>query len=62
MRRFLRGFLFGVILGGTIGLLVAPESGPKLRTIVANRLRQAMQEAKQAAQSKRNELQKHWEP
>ena len=62
MRRFFRGFLFGVILGGTIGLLVTPESGPKLRAIVANRLRQAMQEAKQAAQSKRNELQKHWEP
>jgi gas vesicle protein len=62
MKRFFRGFLWGVILGGVIGLLVAPESGPTLRTIVENRLRQAMQEAKKAAQSKRNELQKHWEP
>ncbi|MCX5974475.1 MAG: YtxH domain-containing protein [Coprothermobacterota bacterium] len=62
MKRFFRGFLFGVILGGVIGLLVAPESGPKLRQMVENRFRQAMQEAKHAAQRKRNELQKHWEP
>lgn len=62
MKRFFRGFLWGVILGGAVGLLVAPESGQKLRQMVENRLRQAMQEAKHAAQSKRNELQSHWEP
>lgn len=64
MRRIL-GFIFGAILGGLVGaalaLLFAPESGPELRTQIRERLSALGTEVRQAATSRRIELQQRLE-
>jgi gas vesicle protein len=60
MRRLL-GFLLGVVLGGLVGstlaLLFAPESGSELRTQIRERFAAFGAEIRQAAATRRIELQ-----
>jgi gas vesicle protein len=60
MRKTL-GFLVGVIVGGLVGatlaLLYAPASGPELRARISERAQTFATEVRQAATTKRIELQ-----
>jgi hypothetical protein len=59
MRRmfgFLIGILVGALVGSTIALLMAPESGEKLRGELRDRGQGLMNEVRHAADSRRIEL------
>lgn len=60
MRKML-GFMVGVIVGGLVGatfaLLYAPESGAELRAQISERAQTFATEVRQAATTKRIELQ-----
>lgn len=55
-------FVFGAVLGGIIGataaLLYAPSSGKSLRSDIQHRAQNIQIEIKEAAQQKRQELEK----
>ncbi len=60
MRRtmsFFIGVLLGGLVGGTLGLLLAPASGDELRAQIRDRAENMAVEVRQAANSKRIELQ-----
>ena len=60
MRRILSffiGVLLGGLAGGVIALLFAPESGPELRNRIRERAENLAGEIRQAAATKRIELQ-----
>ena len=54
---FLMGALLGGLVGATISLLVAPESGKELRSQIQQRAASFGSEIRQAVNSKRIELQ-----
>ena len=59
MRRmfgFLIGVLVGALVGSTVALLMAPESGEKLRVQLRDRGQGFMNEVRHAADSRRIEL------
>ncbi len=59
MRRmfgFLIGILVGALVGSTVALLMAPESGEKLRGEIRDRGQGFMSEVRHAADSRRIEL------
>jgi len=60
MRRMF-GFFIGVVVGGLVGatvaLLLAPESGESLRSLIRERGAAFLGEVKQAADTRRIELQ-----
>ena len=53
---FLSGAILGTLVGATIGLLLAPESGETLRTQLQERADWIEQEVKRAADMRRAEL------
>jgi len=64
MRRtvsFFIGALLGGLVGGTLGLLLAPASGTELRAQIRDRAENMSVEVRQAANTKRIELQERLE-
>lgn len=60
MRRFfnfLAGFLMGLAIGGTLAALFAPQSGGETLDNVRGRVRQILDDARQAADETRDEAQ-----
>ncbi len=60
MRRvasFLYGSMIGGLIGATIALLLAPSSGQELRDLMQDRAQNIQIEVKNAAESRRAELQ-----
>jgi gas vesicle protein len=53
---FLIGILVGALVGSTVALLMAPESGEKLRGEIRDRGQGFMSEVRHAADSRRIEL------
>jgi gas vesicle protein len=53
---FLSGFIMGSLIGGALGLLIAPASGERLRQQMQERAQQFQIEIKQAAATRRAEL------
>jgi gas vesicle protein len=53
---FLGGALIGGLVGGTIGLLLAPSSGMDLREQIQNRAQTMQTDVQQAAATRRAEL------
>ena len=58
---FLAGALCGAVVGATVALLLAPESGEELRHDVVARWEEALSEARQAMEDTRQELQAQFE-
>lgn len=58
---FLAGVLCGAIVGGAAALLFTPASGEDLRVEMTNRWREALDEARQAMEETRRELQTQFE-
>ncbi len=64
MRRtmsFFIGVLLGGLVGGTLGILLAPASGSELRAQIRDRAENVSVEMRQAANTKRIELQERLE-
>ena len=64
MRRmfgFLIGIVVGALVGSTVALLLAPESGERLRGEIRERGANFMADVRQAADSRRIELQSRLE-
>ena len=64
MRRavsFLMGVVLGGLVGATLAILFAPESGMELRAEISTRSRNFADELRHAASSKRIELQERLE-
>jgi gas vesicle protein len=55
---FLSGFIIGSLIGGALGLLLTPASGERLRQQMQERAQQFQFEIKNAAASRRAELEK----
>lgn len=53
---FLSGTIIGIFVGGTLGLLITPESGEGFRNKIEERIRKIQEEVKTAAQNRRLEL------
>ena len=53
---FLSGALIGGMVGASIGLLLAPSSGDELRSQITERAQNIQTEVKQAAATRRAEL------
>ena len=53
---FLSGFIMGSLIGGALGLLIAPASGERLRQQMQERAQHFQIEIKQAATTRRAEL------
>ncbi|MFO7624438.1 MAG: YtxH domain-containing protein [Anaerolineales bacterium] len=53
---FLSGFIMGSLIGGALGLLIAPASGERLRQQMQERAQHFQIEIKQAAATRRAEL------
>ena len=53
---FLGGFLLGAAIGGTIGLLLAPQSGADLQRSLRERANLVIEEGRRAAADRRAEL------
>jgi gas vesicle protein len=58
---FLIGIVVGALVGSTVALLLAPESGEKLRGILRQRSDTFLAEVRNAADSRRIELQSRLE-
>jgi gas vesicle protein len=56
--RFLTGLIIGAILGGLVGLLIAPTTGNALREKIENYFIETSNEIRIAAKQKREELEK----
>ena len=53
---FLRGLVIGGVVGATTGLLLTPRSGEETRELIQDRFDEAISAGKQAAETKRYEL------
>lgn len=53
---FLLGLLSGALVGGVVGLMLAPYSGGELRGQIQERVQSVQDEMKQAAELRRAEL------
>jgi gas vesicle protein len=58
---FLVGLFAGALVGGIVGILLAPYSGPELQQQVRTRLQGLIEEGKRAAAARRAELQSQLE-
>ncbi len=56
MGKFLRGWVMGLLIGGVIALLLAPDSGEGTRQRLRERARQMWEELRQAAAEERQRL------
>lgn len=58
---FLAGFFIGGLVGGTVGLLLAPYRGVELRKQIRERMDDLMEEGQKAAATRRAELEEQLE-
>lgn len=58
---FLVGLLSGAIVGGAVGLLLAPYKGEELQNQVRARIQELLEEGKQAAAVRQTELENQLE-
>jgi gas vesicle protein len=56
--RFFQGFLMGALLGGGLALLLTPYSGDQMRTEITSYYQKSLDDIKQAAEQRREEMQK----
>jgi gas vesicle protein len=56
LKNFVSGTLLGIILGGLLGLLLAPNSGSQTRTVISQKITDTTQQVKQAVSQRREEL------
>lgn len=61
MFSFLAGAMCGAVVGGVAALLLAPSSGEQLRSGAAARWEDALNEARQAMETTRRELESQFE-
>jgi gas vesicle protein len=54
---FLAGFIVGVALGGTIAMLLAPQSGSETQQRIQSRIDAIREEARRAAEATRADAQ-----
>jgi gas vesicle protein len=53
---FLGGLILGLITGGSVALLLAPESGPELQREIKDYVDHLIEEGKMAADARRREM------
>ncbi len=53
---FIAGMAAGIVTGGMLSLLFAPQSGPELQNTIRDRVDQLIEEGKSAAEARRLEL------
>ena len=53
--QFIKGGLFGILIGAIIGLLIAPESGAETRKLVADRIQKVRRAGADAEAAKKQE-------
>jgi len=58
---FMAGALCGTVVGATVALLMAPSSGEELRGEMVHRWEDALNEARQAMEDTRRDLQAQFE-
>lgn len=58
---FIAGSLCGAVVGATVALLLAPSSGEELRGEMVHRWEEALNEARQAMEETRRDLQAQFE-
>ena len=58
---FISGAVLGSLVGATLALLLAPESGPQLRNKIQSRVSQIELEIRQAAADRRAEMEQQLE-
>lgn len=56
IKNFLSGTFLGLILGGLLGLLLAPTNGSQTRAILNQKISDSSQQIKQAMNQRRMEL------
>jgi len=56
IKNFINGTILGIILGGLLGLLLAPNSGLQTRTILTQKITDTTQQVQQAMTQRREEL------
>lgn len=57
---FVAGLLSGAVVGGTIGILLAPQSGQDARQTIVNRVDGIIQAGKQARLERHRELEEQY--
>jgi gas vesicle protein len=50
------GFVLGLLVGGTVGLFVAPRSGSETQSVIKDRVNLVLEEGRRAAADRRAEL------
>ncbi|MBN1878193.1 MAG: YtxH domain-containing protein [Anaerolineae bacterium] len=58
---FLAGMMMGIVTGGTLAVLFAPESGSELQRQINHGIEQLIAEGKNAAEARRVELESQLE-
>jgi len=53
---FIAGMMAGMVTGGVLTLLLAPQPGAELRGDIESRINQLIEEGKMAAETRRQEL------
>jgi len=53
---FLAGFVLGSVVGGAVGLLVAPRKGSDTQALIRDRVSLVIEEGRRAADDRRAEL------
>jgi gas vesicle protein len=53
---FLGGLMVGAVIGGAVGLLLAPQSGSDLQQKIRERIQMVIEEGRRAAADRRAEL------
>jgi gas vesicle protein len=56
IKYFVKGTFLGIILGGLLGLLLAPNSGSQTRTILTQKVTDTTQQVQQAMIQRQKEL------
>ena len=56
IKYFVKGTILGIMLGGLLGLLLAPNSGSQTRTILTQKVTDTTQQVKQAMIQRQKEL------
>ena len=59
--RFVRGAMWGMAIGAAIGILLAPESGRKLRQAILDYANYVVEEGRRAGEARRQELEQQFE-
>jgi len=59
--RFVRGAMWGMAIGAAIGILLAPESGRKLRQAILDYANYVVEEGRRAGEARRQELEQQYE-